>query len=249
MMMKLINRNGKHMRLAWDRMARKNPMYYVATGNREWELNDFFATGHKDVNRIMSLLQENENNKNYNNGNGNRNRNGKVDRLLEIGCGVGRMSNAFVQYAEVVDAIDISREMINQAQSINTTPDRLRFTVCQDFEHVPFASAEFDVVVTYLVFQHIPYISMISRYLNEMARVMKPDGCGVVHFDTRPEGMANRLYKSLPDFILPEVHRRYLRRYRRDHDTVVKLFEDSGLTIAREYNAECADNLFVLKRG
>src|SRR5579859_1571408 len=94
------------MRDDWDQRARENARYYVATGTRDWTDEDFFASGEKTV--AEQILNDMENICQ-----------GKPPsqmRVLEIGCGAGRVTRALANVFGEVHAVDVSGEMVRQAQ-------------------------------------------------------------------------------------------------------------------------------------
>jgi len=220
------------MRRAWDHFAHEDPHFYIAT-KANGSHGCFYDSGKNDVDRILGLIKTN----------------GVRERMLEVGCGLGRMSREFALHFDVVEAVDISAEMVRKAR-LGDPPPNLRFTILSDDERsFPFPPNTFDLVVSYLVFQHVPNDAVIRWYLNEIRRMMKDKSQAVLHFDTRPERLIHSLYKTLPDRLLPRPHRRYIRRYRRDHRRLTHLIEQEiGLRIVKEYQPYSADNLFVVER-
>src|SRR2546426_10315904 len=89
------------MRREWNQRATENARYYVATQQEHWTDEEFFESGAIWVrNYIESSLPE------ICNG-----RDASQMRILEIGCGAGRMTLALSKLFGEVDAIDISPEM------------------------------------------------------------------------------------------------------------------------------------------
>jgi ubiquinone/menaquinone biosynthesis C-methylase UbiE len=126
----------------------------------------------------------------------------------------------------------------------------VRFHVVSGADLSPFADASFDLVVSCLVFQHIPGIEAVRSYLREIGRVLSPEGRAVLQFDTRRESLAARLYKSLPDIMLPRAHRRFIRRYRRSAELVRAAMRGEGLAIIAEpRGAGTAEHWFVCARN
>ena len=93
------------MRDDWDQRARENARYYVATGTTNWTDEEFFASGEKTV--AEQILNDTENIFQ-----------GKLPskmRVLEIGCGAGRVTRALANVFGEVHAVDVSGEMVRQA--------------------------------------------------------------------------------------------------------------------------------------
>src|SRR5277367_2526250 len=94
------------MRQDWDERARENARHYVATGQTEWTDEAFFASGEKAIEE--QLLNDM--------GNVCQGRDPKAMRVLEIGCGAGRITRALANLFGEVHAVDISGEMIARAR-------------------------------------------------------------------------------------------------------------------------------------
>ena len=93
------------MRDDWDHRARENARYYVNTAARDWNDEEFFASGEKNVaEQILNDL-----------GNICQDKPPDEMRVLEIGCGAGRVTRALAKTFGEVHAVDVSGEMVRQA--------------------------------------------------------------------------------------------------------------------------------------
>src|ERR1035438_2332133 len=76
------------MRQDWDERARENARHYVATGQTEWTDEAFFASGEKAIEeQILNDM-----------GNVCQGKDPKAMRVLEIGCGAGRLTRALAKH-------------------------------------------------------------------------------------------------------------------------------------------------------
>src|ERR1039458_9658851 len=101
-----ISRQLDRMRRDWDRRALENARYYVATGQKEWSDEEFFAAGEQELkDQILNDL-----------GNICQGKDPKSMKVLEIGCGAGRVTRALARFFGEVYAVDISRHMIRHAR-------------------------------------------------------------------------------------------------------------------------------------
>src|SRR5437016_4467077 len=72
------------MRSDWDARARENARYYIATGKTDWTDQDFFASGEQSIaDDILTDM-----------GNICQGKDPRAMRVLEIGCGAGRLTRA-----------------------------------------------------------------------------------------------------------------------------------------------------------
>jgi ubiquinone/menaquinone biosynthesis C-methylase UbiE len=159
-----IEQQLENMRRDWDARARENARYYVATGRADWTDEDFFASGEKSVSEeiltdMINICQGKE---------------PKQMRVLEIGCGAGRLTRPLSNLFGEVHAVDISAEMVAEARK--ALADRPNAHVYQnngyDLSVVP--ALEFDFAFSAIVFQHIPSYNIIESYVREVHRLLRP---------------------------------------------------------------------------
>lgn len=96
-------------------------------------------------------------------------------RLLDLGCGTGRLLTAIASRYPLVVGVDPSAEMLAVARhrSVSTCA----FLVCAVAEQLPFASRSFDVVTSTLSLRHW---ADPTRGLGEVARVLSASGLLVI---------------------------------------------------------------------
>jgi ubiquinone/menaquinone biosynthesis C-methylase UbiE len=95
-------------------------------------------------------------------------------RVLEIGCGAGRVTRALARLFGEVHAVDVSSEMIAQArQGLKNTPNAHVYqNNGMDLTVVP--DLQFDFAFSTIVFQHIPSKEVIESYVREASRLLRP---------------------------------------------------------------------------
>lgn len=152
------------MREEWDARAREDAHYYVAFGQRNQDDDGFFATA-SEV--LASLDQEL--------------RRGTPAaaadrRILEIGCGPGRLMRPMSQRCGEIHGIDVSREMVVRAERNLAGLANAHAHVGTGATLDGFTDHSFDLVYSYAVFQHIPSRDVVFSYLREAVRVLKPRG-------------------------------------------------------------------------
>ncbi len=92
--------------------------------------------------------------------------------VLEIGVGTGRIALPLARHVRMLVGVDISRQMVNRLLAKRT--DEPVYPVLADATRLPFADHLFDAAVAVHVF-HL--ISAWQQALDELARVLRPDGC------------------------------------------------------------------------
>ncbi len=97
-----MSRLATRMQTDWDGRAKRNALHYVNCERRQWDIENFFLSGEQTVQ--TEILNDMANNSQ-----------GKTPaemRVLEIGCGVGRVTAAPARVFGEVHAIDVSEEMV-----------------------------------------------------------------------------------------------------------------------------------------
>lgn len=151
------------MRQEWDHRSRKNAYRYIGSVRDEEE---FFLSGERDVRDLvdpyLSYAQFAPRDK----------------RMLELGCGVGRMTFPLANRFGTVEAIDISGEMIQRANELQARLGiaNVRFQLGNGKDLRPYPDESMDFAFSFIVFQHIPEVSIILNYVREIGRVLKKGG-------------------------------------------------------------------------
>lgn len=153
------------MRADWDARARENAKYYVQTAKTDWTDDEFYASGRRtveeevltDMTNICQGLDP------------------KQMRVIEIGCGAGRVTSALADLFGEVHAVDVSGEMVRQARAaLASRPNaHVHQNNGMDLSVVP-AGDGFDFAFSSIVFQHIPSREVIESYVREVNRLLKP---------------------------------------------------------------------------
>src|SRR5215813_14092421 len=144
------------MRRNWERRAKENARHYVVTGQDRWDDEEFYRSGmitleEEILNDLTNICQGKD---------------PKQMRVLEIGCGAGRVTRAFASFFGEVYAVDISKEMVRQARrAVAGFPNAHVFqnngkdlsVVRGSWWHRFTGRApQMDFAFSFLVFQHIP---------------------------------------------------------------------------------------------
>jgi ubiquinone/menaquinone biosynthesis C-methylase UbiE len=164
------------MKHDWDDRARENAKWYINTVKKDQSDDEFDSTGRPEVQNFVladPVLT--------------KDRDLKQLRLLEIGCGIGRMTKHLAEAFGEVHATDVSAEMIAQARErMRDYPNVFLYeTSGVDFAALP--ENYFDMIFSVYVFQHVPDVSVIHSNIRDACRTLKPGGvfkfqvCGIDH--------------------------------------------------------------------
>ncbi len=153
------------MRQDWDARARENARYYVATLKKDWTDEEFFASGEQTVAEeietdMINICQGLE---------------PREMRVLEIGCGAGRVTRALARRFGEVHGVDVSGEMVARArEALHEIPNAFVYqNNGTDLSVIPDGKP-FDFAFSTIVFQHIPSRDVIENYVREVYRLLRP---------------------------------------------------------------------------
>jgi SAM-dependent methyltransferase len=178
------------MRHDWDARARENARHYVNTERTDWTDDAFFASGQQQIDEdILTDMQ-----------NICQGKDPRDMRVIEIGCGAGRITRALAKLFGEVHAVDISGEMVEAAR--RALADLPGAHVYQnngcDLSVIP--AAEYDFAYSAIVFQHIPSREIIENYVREVHRLLRPGGLFKfwVQGDPRTESAPDDTWLGVP---------------------------------------------------
>ena len=94
--------------------------------------------------------------------------------VLDLGCGTGKLLHRLALNFPNLQGtgLDLSPEMVNQANSRNRHPESLTFLL-GNAEEMPLANEQFDAVFNTISFLHYPHPQQV---FNEVSRVLRPGG-------------------------------------------------------------------------
>jgi len=153
----------EHMRREWDARARENARHYVATGRQEWTDDEFFRSGAAELRSLVEEYLEEICN----------GREPAKMRVIEIGCGAGRMTVPLSRIFGYVDAVDISAEMIAQARAALRETSNVQIHLNNGADLSIFPNNHFDFAISAVVFQHIPRRAIVESYVRDTFRVLR----------------------------------------------------------------------------
>jgi SAM-dependent methyltransferase len=161
------------MRRFWDRRAREDAFYFV--DNRldygDPDVQRFWDGGVRDLSTILSRLGA---------------RIQPTDRVVEIGCGVGRLTRPIASAAQHVWALDVSAEMLERARSNNAHLSNVTWIQGDGTSLAGIDDASVDVCISHVVFQHIPDPAVTLSYVSEMGRVLVGGGWAAFQISNDP---------------------------------------------------------------
>jgi len=159
-----------HTERTWTRLGDEEPHWSVISAERfkQSQLDDhraeFYASGQGDLETFLAFLARNEVDA------------GALHRVLEFGCGIGRVTRFLAERFEQVVACDISPSHLKEAELY--LQDRklrnvewLRVRAITDLD----GPADLDAVFSVIVLQHNPPPT-IAAVLEKLLRRLRPGG-------------------------------------------------------------------------
>jgi SAM-dependent methyltransferase len=181
----------KKMQEDWDQRARINARYFVNTARADWTDEEFFRSGEQTVAEeiltdMINICQGKD---------------PKEMRVLEIGCGAGRVTRALAKLFGEVHGVDVSGEMVALArEALRDFPNAFVYqNNGMDLSVLP-PGLIFDFAFSSIVFQHIPSREIIENYVREVNRVLRPGALFKfqVQGDTRVQSTPDDTWIGVP---------------------------------------------------
>ena len=161
------------MRKFWDERAREDAFHFVDNREpyREADEERFWSEGERDLDTLLSTLDLAVR---------------LDDHVLDLGCGIGRLTRVLAGRAAHVTAVDVSPGMLARARELNAQLNNVSWMLGdgETLEGVPDGSV--DAVVSHVVLQHIPSAKVQLGYVAEMGRVLRPGGWAAFGLSTDP---------------------------------------------------------------
>jgi ubiquinone/menaquinone biosynthesis C-methylase UbiE len=161
------------MRVFWDRRAREDAFHFVDSRvpYRRADLERFWRQGEKDLATLLEIAGVEVT---------------PGTRVLEIGCGVGRLTRGLATRAGEVIALDVSAEMLALAREHNRELRNVEWALGDGTTLAGVADASVDGCLSHVVFQHIPDPGVTLGYVSEMGRVLRPGGWAAFQVSNDP---------------------------------------------------------------
>lgn len=149
----------------WDKLAKEDAKFFIWSIKKNQSEEEFRNSGRNDYELlvrsddvIMKLKQER-----------------KWKDALEIGCGIGRMTEFFANDFEKIIGIDISGEMIRLAKERLRQVKNVIFFETEGVS-LPCHDASIDFCFSFIVFQHMPTADVVKKTICEVGRVLRRGG-------------------------------------------------------------------------
>lgn len=157
----------------WDARARENALYFVDNeiGYDDPDVEAFWRRGEEVVERMLASVGLSV---------------GPDEAVVDIGCGVGRLTRALARRAAHVYGVDVSPEMLRLARDHNAELDNVEWLHGDGRGLGVLGDASVDGCFSHVVFQHVPDPEITLGYVRDMGRVLRPGGWALFQVSTNP---------------------------------------------------------------
>jgi ubiquinone/menaquinone biosynthesis C-methylase UbiE len=168
----------------------------------------------------------------------------KESRVLEIGCGGGRITLPASSMAESLIATDPSKNMLRVCKQYLAAKTNVRYEHTDGFTLQPVTDASVDMVFSHDVFVHFSALQVYASLL-EIRRVLQPGGTVLISFYGIQEQFA--LFADMSArFAAMRIMPPHMRVHFVSEDQIRLLFAQAGFEIT---NVDASNFLIVTARS
>ena len=157
----------------WDERARENAFFYVDSeiGYDDPDTDAFWRRGEEVVDRVLGMVDLELRGD---------------ETVLDVGCGVGRLTRALARRVAKVQGLDLSGAMLALAREHNADLANVEWIHGDGRSLAGVGDASVDGVFSHVVFQHVPDPRITLGYVREMGRVLATGGWALFQVSTDP---------------------------------------------------------------
>ncbi len=160
---------------AWEKWGSQNPYFGVITDEKYRNENisaaskeEFFLSGTHHVEHVLNVCRQ------------HFDPDFSPQRVLDFGCGTGRLVIPFASLASEVVGLDVSPSMLAEARRNCEERQLENVQLLQSTDDITSSIGEFDLIHSFIVFQHIPVSRGIHIFKNILSR-LRPGGLAAIH--------------------------------------------------------------------
>lgn len=161
--------------LEWEKWGVQDPYFGVLTDPkfRKEEMTadarqEFFSSGRSHVDHVLRACR------------GYIYAGFTPGRVLDFGCGVGRLLIPFAELANDVVGMDVAPSMLSEARKNCDERSIDNVTLVLSDDSLSAANGQFDLVHSCIVLQHVEVLRGRALFAQLVDRV-RPGGCGAIH--------------------------------------------------------------------
>lgn len=159
-------------------------------------------------------------------------------RVLEAGCGAGRLYFHYKRQGKEITGIDFSSAAIEAIRQADPNAD----VRVADILELPFCDGSFDLVLAFGLYHNLSSPESIHQAFSETARVLAPGG--VLMASVRCDNIENNLIERIQRKKKPNAdHTKFHRMHFTEQD-IEGLLHDNGMTLHKRYFVRNVSFLF-----
>lgn len=169
---------------SWEFYGKNDPYYGVLTLSKYRQSNlseaareEFWATGQIHVEQIFQTIQN------------HLEPAFSPKRVLDFGCGVGRLTMPLAARCDTVVGVDISPSMLQEAQNNCQRKGLSNIKWLEADDRLSKVTGTFDLINSHIVFQHIPR-KRGEKIFERLIDLLADGGIGALHFTYFRQGPA-----------------------------------------------------------
>ena len=183
---------------AWEQWGQRDPYFGVITDPKfrraainEDAKREFFESGASHAHHVLTVIREHIKTQFV------------PRRILDFGCGVGRILVPFAGLAEEVVGVDVSQSMLEEARRNCDERNVQNVRLLPSDDDLSAVTGEFDLSHSCIVFQHIP-VHRGRELLSKLLTHLSPSGVAAIHVTysktsfAATHGVAPAVRKSTP---------------------------------------------------
>ena len=135
----------------WEKWGKKDPYFgvirqeeYRSQNLTEEAIIEFFESGRRDIRHVLEVCRR------------HLDQGFSPKRVLDFGCGTGRLVIPLAEIAEHVVGLDVSDSMLNEALKNCSKYSVQNVSLLKSDDNLSSLDESFDLIHSYIVFQHIP---------------------------------------------------------------------------------------------
>ncbi len=173
---RLLNESAMSTDLAWKRWGEQDPYYGVITDPkyRSDNLTDearehFFASGRSHARHVLAICAKRVLRRDFH-----------PARMLDFGCGVGRLLVSFAENVDQVVGVDVSEGMLAEARRVCEQRGLGNVTLAVSDDTLSQVEGTFDLIHSAIVFQHID-MPRGRDLFRQLLQRLSPEGVAALH--------------------------------------------------------------------
>lgn len=158
----------------WEKWGKNDPYFGVITQEKYRSQNlteeaklEFFNSGKRHITDVLEVCRR------------HFDHNFSPRYVLDFGCGVGRLVIPFAEIAEHVVGVDVSDSMLEEARKNCNEYLVQNITLLKSDDNLSSLDGEFDLIHSFIVFQHIPIERGACIFTNLLNHLKKGGICAI----------------------------------------------------------------------